>query len=369
MYKLTLYQTLLAIFFFSFATEKSLAQDFYFPTLESRNNCGEAFELTTRIEIVGIKIQNIYYDDPARNNGSFGFEVVFKYYNNFAGRLPTSSNSFWTYSYVLSTNNPAIGTRNISNNISNVPIRNNTDGTLYTTANNVTYNGSASKLGLRANQIYTDTDILNLFNFTTIKLSLNLPCLQANNVESSIIPLLPIELTDFNLENINNKVKLSWLSATEINQDKFEIERSADGINFQTIGSLNSKSIGGNSSESIAYDFIDESPLNGYNYYRLKAIDFDGVYQYSDLKVIQIKKAQKNLMVYPNPAHEQLTIDNINSNSTLELINIQGQILWQTHISESQSYQLSLTNFPSGFYYLRSYTADQNTQYQKIEIY
>lgn len=85
---------------------------------------------------------------------------------------------------------------------------------------------------------------------------------------------LPIELLSFNGEKLAcNENIIRWSTATETNNDHFEIERSTDGINYNLIGTVNGA---GNSTHTISYLFLDLNPLASVNYYRLKQIDFNG---------------------------------------------------------------------------------------------
>ena len=84
---------------------------------------------------------------------------------------------------------------------------------------------------------------------------------------------LPISLVKFTADKVAEKVKVQWTTATEINNDKFIIERSADGKNFEHLAELSGA---GTSKELNAYEVVDASPLKGTSYYRLTQIDFDG---------------------------------------------------------------------------------------------
>jgi hypothetical protein len=95
---------------------------------------------------------------------------------------------------------------------------------------------------------------------------------------------LPIELTTFDVKQIDNKIEITWTTATEINNDFFTIERSADGINFYEIKKIKGA---GNSSTSKHYSIYDIEPPTGINYYRLKQTDYDGKYKYYELKAIE----------------------------------------------------------------------------------
>ena len=85
--------------------------------------------------------------------------------------------------------------------------------------------------------------------------------------------LLPIELTFFNVNIKDGKVNIVWQTASEESNDYFTIERSVNGINFEPIA----KVVGsGNSSQALNYKYIDNNPLSGVAYYRLRQTDYSG---------------------------------------------------------------------------------------------
>lgn len=110
---------------------------------------------------------------------------------------------------------------------------------------------------------------------------------------------LPIELLSFNAERVNKEVDLFWSTAMEINNDYFSLERSADAINFECLGHVDGA---GNSQAQLNYTYIDENPLTGVSYYRLKQTDFNGNYKYSNIVAVNIKEVEI-INIYPNPAN------------------------------------------------------------------
>lgn len=110
--------------------------------------------------------------------------------------------------------------------------------------------------------------------------------------------LLPIELLRFSATPVDQGIELEWETATELNNSHFEIQRSADGRHYQTIGQVAGH---GTTSEVISYSFLDNQPLNGKNHYRLKQVDFDGSFEYSPVKQVELS-GQSHLIIYPNPA-------------------------------------------------------------------
>ncbi|WP_345164064.1 T9SS type A sorting domain-containing protein [Nibribacter koreensis] len=134
---------------------------------------------------------------------------------------------------------------------------------------------------------------------------------------------LPVELVNFIGLARSGSVELSWSTATEINNDQFEVERSSNGKDFYKISTVKGA---GNSSLLRQYKFLDTAPLAGVAYYRLKQVDFDQAFEYS--KVISVKSAlsAKSLepSIYPNPVTENyLTVRLKNYTST------QGPVLFK----------------------------------------
>ncbi|HND83209.1 MAG TPA: T9SS type A sorting domain-containing protein, partial [Chitinophagales bacterium] len=119
---------------------------------------------------------------------------------------------------------------------------------------------------------------------------------------------LPVELTSFIGWNEGIVNRLKWTTASEINTDRFEIEKSLDNSSWSLIGS---KEAAGNSNQSLNYDFTDNEPIVGNNYYRLKILDNDGTFKFSNIINIPISEAVINgfSRIYPNPTGGQLNVE------------------------------------------------------------
>jgi hypothetical protein len=113
---------------------------------------------------------------------------------------------------------------------------------------------------------------------------------------------LPIELVYFTGSlSENNTIKLIWQTATENNNNYFEVERSNDGVTFEVINKTQSKSLNGNSEQILNYEIYDLSPQNGINYYRLKQVDFNAMFTYSQIQSIDFKSSKEfSFIVFPN---------------------------------------------------------------------
>lgn len=111
---------------------------------------------------------------------------------------------------------------------------------------------------------------------------------------------LPIELSSFQGTLQDDAVELQWITASEINNEKFIIERSFDLVHFEEIGQQSGQ---GNSYAATEYYHTDRRPAPGRNYYRLKQIDFDGAFTYSGYVLVEYTQhgLAPSLVVYPNP--------------------------------------------------------------------
>ena len=133
---------------------------------------------------------------------------------------------------------------------------------------------------------------------------------------------LPVELISFTADAQEQTVQLVWETATEINNDYFEVQRSVDGINFKKIGEVAGN---GNTVEVIRYEFVDQMPVSGISYYQLKQVDFDGAFEHSDKISVEWINAGfvagfVEVNLYPNPAPQgqaKLKVTGLRPNSTV----------------------------------------------------
>jgi hypothetical protein len=160
---------------------------------------------------------------------------------------------------------------------------------------------------------------------------------------------LPVEMTYFRGQAITSGSYLEWQTATEENNDGFEIQRSIDGKNWEKIGF---EAGAGTTFEVQNYDFLDARPLTGTNYYRLKQIDFDGKFDYSQVVTIFYGQelANDNFKVFPNPVKDQLTI--MDGEGIATIYNILGQPVKEFTINNAQ-FSIDMNDLPKGQYILR----------------
>lgn len=143
-------------------------------------------------------------------------------------------------------------------------------------------------------------------------------------IGGTIINVLPIKLSKFSAARKGTAIFLNWATSSEINVDKFEIERSQDGQHFEYLTDVKAS----NMPKGNAYGYIDENAFPMRSYYRLKTWDRDGSFGYSE--VVYVKELlQQELVIYPNPVDKWLTIRyaTTTSNSKLTITDMNGNKL------------------------------------------
>lgn len=168
--------------------------------------------------------------------------------------------------------------------------------------------------------------------------------------------LLPIELTHFKGWYNGFENELHWTTETEINSDYFEIQRSLNGADFIPIGSTNAA---GNSLSILYYLFLDDAPHIGINYYRLRLVDQDATYSYSNTIAINISNDNPNVTIYPNPVANTISVAYTAVNTgliTFDLIDVTGRKIMHFEepvVEGSNVFNYDIHHLPSATYLLQ----------------
>lgn len=164
---------------------------------------------------------------------------------------------------------------------------------------------------------------------------------------------LPIELLSFKASKGINKISLTWATASELNFDYFDVEKSSEGTNFYSIAKVK-----GNGTTHIRqdYSFNDEKPLSGKNYYRLKSVDFDGYTEYFNVIMIDFD-GKKDFFIYPSPSNGltfNLETNFIpNNNSFVVLYSTTGAEIARFKVNGEVSTLTLPVKLESGWYYAK----------------
>ncbi|WP_461790445.1 CBM96 family carbohydrate-binding protein [Pedobacter sp.] len=162
--------------------------------------------------------------------------------------------------------------------------------------------------------------------------------------------VLPIDLMYFKVGKTVAAGIITWATAAERNNKYFELERATDGLLFSKIASFDGK---GNSSSVTTYRYEDKTVVSGTYYYRLKQIDVDGKYTYSDIEVINFKlENEKRLVVFPNPVGNYLKVD-FEGDFNLSIYDMQGKKVLDKQVRNYQTEPIDVTNLKTGLYILK----------------
>jgi len=139
--------------------------------------------------------------------------------------------------------------------------------------------------------------------------------------------VLPVELTSFNAEALDQKVILKWTTATELNNNGFEIQRRVAESDFATVGFVKGE---GTTTNQKEYSYIDKDLIDGKYFYRLKQVDYNGSYEYSDVIEVDVRSLNEYALEqnFPNPFNPTTTIGYVlreKSNAKLILLNAIGE--------------------------------------------
>ncbi|MFT6745968.1 MAG: hypothetical protein ACJAZ2_000306, partial [Glaciecola sp.] len=167
--------------------------------------------------------------------------------------------------------------------------------------------------------------------------------------------VLPVELLSFDghAEEMDNT--LNWSTAAEINNDRFDIERSENGLIWDKITEVYGQ---GNTSTQHDYSYFDKNAECDNCYYRLKQVDFDGEYEYSGAILLVVER-KKGFNVYPNPAIDNVTVDMSEAEGVISLYNSSGQLLMSVQNSVIGKNKLNVSSLTRGHYYIVVRFADR----------
>lgn len=192
---------------------------------------------------------------------------------------------------------------------------------------------------------------------------------QVCNLSSGFVPMtlasstlnnpLPVELLNFNAVLFDRKVLLNWQTASEKDNDYFQIERSQDGILFQPLINVDGA---GNSNTLLSYNAIDENPFQGTSYYRLKQVDFNGEFSHSETRVVMWEEGVNTLLIYPNPSSGLINFVSTSPIESFKIYSSDGKLVHNDSFNE-----VLTLNLTPGVYSV-TYESDNKLKTKRIVI-
>ena len=240
------------------------------------------------------------------------------------------------------------------------------DGTNFINiSNEISYTSTATNgVAQSSIDLTTTTDLQNISSATLISIrlygynasasggSFSIGRLAGNDLSliGSTNSITPVRLLNFSGKLVGNSIELIWVSSSEINNSRYEIERSIDGKKFSKIGELSSaNAINGNS-----YRFRDNNGKGGKNWYRLRIVDLDGRFGYSTVVLVN-NKGISALKIFHNPANGQIIAQFPQSDQStiMKIVGIDGTLYRQFLLpARSSEFTPPAVNLPAGSYIL-----------------
>ena len=176
-------------------------------------------------------------------------------------------------------------------------------------------------------------------------------------------PLI-ITLTEFNAVKNNCIANLSWKTSSEINGDRFEVELSTNnGADYTKVGTVTAI---GNSSSTQSYQFSYSMQSGVTHYFRLKSIDKDGSFKYSDIRSLSCINGKGGIVVAPNPVRDMFSIKGMeNGKNSISIFATNGQLVHTQIISQNQG-DVHISNLASGLYMVKVTSENGNTVISKL---
>ncbi|MGB8192681.1 MAG: T9SS type A sorting domain-containing protein [Chitinophagaceae bacterium] len=288
-------------------------------------------------------------------------------YNAGAGRFnvnPASRNSAYTITsgvYTLSASGGVLGfsVTGSTSSISSVTLRiinASTSAVLFTCNQNAGSFVSAGQTCVQFSGLTSGTAVRYQFVINTANGSSGDGIVVFDNFSNGgSAAALPVKLDNFDAAKEGSTIKLTWTTALEAGVARYEVQRSVDGVNFQTIGSVNADS-------KKTYTYSDALPVASNNFYRLRIIDLDGTVRVSHV-VSAKSKVSAAIEVYPNPVRNTMVVQHPKaiSGSRLQVVNLTGQVVKDVQVAANAVVTpLDLTGMSNGSYYIVFRSGSEN---------
>lgn len=163
--------------------------------------------------------------------------------------------------------------------------------------------------------------------------------------------VFPVELLSFEVTERNGANRAVWITTKEENTQQFNVERSSDGFAYELLGTVLAA---GNSVEKKTYDFTDFNAPSGNNYYRLRMIDNDGKFTYSN--IVTVGSVNNTFTVYPNPATSVVFLEGeVLRNGSVAVMDITGKVVYEERFDNASVRNIDVSQWYKGLYIVKLY--------------
>lgn len=176
-----------------------------------------------------------------------------------------------------------------------------------------------------------------------------------SNAELTVNAPLPVKIFDISASETSNGNVVAWTTLSESNSDLFEIQFSYDAISYEVIGQMKSH---GNTNSKNTYEFNHKLTKKIDGFYRLKQIDIDGNFGYSEVVALRSKISEFTPVIYPNPSQDMIMVKGLKAPSLFSIESISGQKSFSGSIEVKES--IDISNLQAGLYILNIQDAKSN---------
>jgi hypothetical protein len=165
--------------------------------------------------------------------------------------------------------------------------------------------------------------------------------------------VLPIRLLSFNYKVIDHKVDIIWTVEQESDQDKYEVQRSANSENWEVISTLSPRGMAG---EILSYTFEDAPAVNKIIFYRLNLKSIDGTNKYSKILAVDLQNTSPDFTIFPNPARSSATLrwnDMNEKEITINVVDNSGKMVMAKPLTAGNFASLDVSGLSNGIYNVR----------------
>lgn len=216
------------------------------------------------------------------------------------------------------------------------------------------------------NQVYAVTVSVDGTSDATF-LSVAAQTVNVTNVDDETT-VLPLDFLSFVGQYNNGEVLLTWQTTNEVNVSHFEVERGANAEDFNKFGVLEAANIETTVNE---YQYTDRTPLEQVTYYRIRQVDFDGEFDYSDIIRVEAPHYQLDFNYYPNPVTDVLQVqasEELN-NAIIRVLSVTGRIVYQNTLvsPDNGRFEIDLNHVQIGVYQVLIETELGNKQFRILK--
>lgn len=201
----------------------------------------------------------------------------------------------------------------------------------------------ANVAGTTNGQVY----VLLVTNYASVTQIINIDQSSSAVATTNCAIVLPVGMSLYDVFLDRKQVKIKWITDTELNNDYFDIQRSKDGKIWETIALKKGM---GTITTQTNYEVIDEKPLEGISYYRIKQVDIDGKINFSPLKSIK-NNPELEITVYPSPGKDIVKVNTNNKKlDTIEIVDLLGNVITAPYTIENGEYIYTISHLKKGIY-------------------